>query len=110
MDLELRRGPLDRLWLGVIAKLYGPYNRKYADAGFCDRLFNQSPSGASLHSFLMLPDGEPVGHYAVIPMDIAVRGERRRSGKGEAFVVHEAHRRATALAGGRAVLGGAALQ
>jgi len=111
MDLVLLEGPLEPRRLEDIARLYGPYNRKYSDPGFCDRLFNQNPHGGSLHAFALDEQGRAAGHYAVIPTDILVRGERKRSGKGEAFVVHEEHRRETvSVAGRRPILCGPALQ
>lgn len=110
MDLVLLRGPLETRRLEDIARLYGPYNRKYADPGFCARLFNDNPHGYSLHSFVTGEDGRAAGHYAVIPMSILDAGERRLSGKGEAFVVDPVQRRDTVTLDGRTVLCGPALQ
>lgn len=109
MELARLDGPLEDGRLADIARLYGPYNRKYADPGFCRRLFDGTPHRGSVHAFL-LADGRAVGHYAVIPMEIVARGERRLSGKGEAFVVEADHRRGSVTVGGRPVIAGAALQ
>jgi hypothetical protein len=95
MELQLLKGPLDDARLAAIADLYGAYNRKYRDVAFCRRLFNENPHGYSLHALLVHESGRTVGHYGAIPIDILVDGERRLSGKGEAFVVHEGHRGAT---------------
>ena len=95
MEIRLLTGPLDEPWLGAIADLYGRFNGKYGDPSFCRCLFNHNPSGYSLHAFLIHDSGQVVGHYGIIPMDIVVDGQRRRSGKCEAFVVHPDHRDAT---------------
>lgn len=110
MDLALLQGPLETRRLQDIARLYGPYNRKYADPDFCARLFNQNPHGYSLHAFVTDAGGQAAGHYAVIPMTMVDAGARGLSGKGEAFVVDEAHRRDTVTLGGRSLLCGPALQ
>jgi hypothetical protein len=92
MELRLLKGPLDDARLAAVSGLYGAYNHKYRDVAFCRRLFDQNPHGYSLHALLADDSGATVGHYGAIPMDILVAGERRLSGKGEAFVIHEAHR------------------
>src|SRR5262249_5024151 len=111
MNLVLLEGPLEERWRQAIARLYGPYNAKYADASFVRTLFDENPHRGSFHSFLLDDRGEPAGHYAVIPMDIVVAGERKRAGKGEAFVVRaDARRESVAFAGMRPILAGPALQ
>src|SRR5262249_42011809 len=81
------------------------------DASFVRTLFDENPHRGSFHSFLLDDRGEPAGHYAVIPMDIVVAGERKRAGKGEAFVVRaDARRESVAFAGMRPILAGPALQ
>ncbi len=92
MELELLKGPLDDRRLAAIAGLYGRFNPKYLDPGFCRLVFNENPQGYSLHAFLVAAAGEIVGHYGIVPMDVTVDGRRARSGKGEAFVVHPDHR------------------
>lgn len=96
MELELTRGPLDERRLRAVAQLYGGFNRKYGDAGFCHRLFDENPQGPSLHALVLDGPDEVVGHYAIVPLDIVRDGQRRRAGKGEAFVVR-ADRRGAAL-------------
>ena len=100
MELKLIRGPLDVRWLGAIAGLYGEFNRKYRDPGFCRDLFNGNPYGYSLHAFVVDGEGEAVGHYAVVPLDVVREGQRRRAGKGEAFVVRPDRRADSVAVGG----------
>jgi len=95
MRLELTHGPLDARRLQAIAGLYGEFNRKYRDADFCRRLFDENPCGAALHAFALDGGGEIVGHYAVVPLDVVRDGRRRRAGKGEAFVVRADRRMET---------------
>lgn len=100
VDLRLLKGPLDESWLNAIARLYGKYNAKYRDPMFCRQLFNENPHGYSLHAFVVCEREEVVGHYAIIPLDVTVEGERKLSGKGEAFVVEPDYRRAVVNAPG----------
>jgi hypothetical protein len=100
MNLELIDGPLDTPLLESIAGLYGRFNDRYANVDFTRRLFNENPGGAALHAFVF-EDGLAVGHYAILPMAIAVDGTRRRSGKGEAFVVHPDYRNGVVAVAGR---------
>ena len=90
LDLEIVEGPLARDVLADVARLYGPFNRKYADLDFCAALFDP-PAGRALHAFLSA-GGRRVGHYAVVPLAIEREGARSVSGKGEAFVVEREHR------------------
>jgi hypothetical protein len=101
MELELTRGPLHERRLRAVAELYGRFNRKYGDPGFCRRLFDENPQGPSLHALVLDGPGEVVGHYAIVPLDVLRDGQRRRAGKGEAFVVRP-DRRAATLSVGRA--------
>jgi hypothetical protein len=101
LELRLIRGPLDDAGLKAIADLYGEYSAKYRDPAFCRRLFNQNPAGYSLHAFLAGHSGRLVGHHAVIPMNVSVRGRPRAAGKAEAYVVHADFRKATVIADGR---------
>jgi hypothetical protein len=94
MELELIRGPLDERRLRAVAELYGGFNRKYGDPGFCHRLFDENPQGPALHALVLDGPGEIVGHYAIVPLDIVRDGQRRRAGKGEAFVVRPDQRSA----------------
>ena len=89
MELELTRGPLDERRLQAVAELYGRFNRKYGDPGFCHRLFDENPQGPSLHALVLDGPDEVVGHYAIVPLDILRDGQRRRAGKGEAFVTFD---------------------
>ena len=100
MDLELTRGPLGERRLKAVAELYGRFNRKYDDPAFCRRLFDENPQGPSLHALVLGGPDEVVGHYAVVPLDIFRDGQRRRAGKGEAFVVRPDLRTATVSIGG----------
>jgi len=81
--------------LGAVARLYGGFRPKYADLAYCRHLFNGNPHGYSFHAFLDDEGGEPVGHYAIIPMQVVVDGEVRLSGKAEALIVLPGHRRST---------------
>jgi hypothetical protein len=92
---ELTTGPLDERRLLAVAELYGRFNRKYGDPGFCHRLFDENPQGPSLHALVLDGPDEVVGHYAIVPLDILRDGQRRRAGKGEAFVVRPDRRTAT---------------
>ncbi len=100
MRLELLAGPLEESRILAIASLYGGFNAKYREPDFCRRLFNQNPHGASLHAFVLDDEGRAAGHYAIVPLAIRSRGERRLSGKGEAFVVREDCRDASVAVGG----------
>jgi hypothetical protein len=91
MNVEVMRGPLDEEGLRTIADLYGPFNARYSDPALVRELFNGNPHGNSVHAFAT-EDGKRVGHYALVPREIVVQGERRLSGKGEAFAVHERYR------------------
>ena len=102
MELELLKGPLDSSWLVRIANLYGRFNLKYADARFCGRVFNENPSGFSLHAVLVDKDAQLVGHYGIVPGEVVADGASVRAGKGEAFVVHPDHRGLQVAVGGDA--------
>lgn len=99
MTIELLTAPLEDSRLQDIAALYGAFNSKYRDVVVCRRLFNENPIGAGVHAFVMDERGERIGHYGIVPLAIRLGGERRMSGKGEAFVVRTDCRDATVLVG-----------
>jgi hypothetical protein len=99
MRLELLAGPLEESRVLAVSALYGVFNPKYRDPAFCRRLFNENPHGAGVHAFVLDDNGEAAGHYGIVPLAIRVRGERRLSGKGEAYVVRADQREAAVQVG-----------
>lgn len=92
LSLRAIKGPLDDEWLGYIAELYGSLDPKYASIEYCRRLFNDNPIGYSVHVFAVHASGMVVGHYGVIPIEINIAGERKRSGKPEAYLIKKEYR------------------
>ncbi len=93
MTLRVVRGPLTDAELESVGQTYGRVDPRYRSVGFCRTLFNQNPFGFSWHAFVS-DGGTVVGHYAVIPFRVVVKGEQRVSGKGEALFLAESHRTA----------------
>ena len=84
MEIRLLKGPLEKYELQQIAGLYGQTDYKYAQVSYCEYLFNHNPYGFSYHAFAM-HNGYPVGHIAVIPMQIDTPKGMEISLKAEAF-------------------------
>jgi len=104
MRLELTAGRLPDSRILAISSLYGAHNAKYRHLEFCKRLFNENPKGTGVHAFVTNSTGEAVGHYGIVPLAIRARGDRRLSGKGEAFVVRADSRDAAVQVGGESPL------
>lgn len=92
--------PLEESLIQDISTLYGEFNPKYRDAKVCHRVFNENPHGGGVHAFVVNDRGERIGHYGIVPMAIRMAGQRRISGKGEAFVVRPDCRDAVVQIGG----------
>jgi hypothetical protein len=91
VEITVMKGPLGEDLLQAITTTYGSHDRKYSSLSFCRTVFNENPSGYSLHAFARDKD-RIVGHYAVIPVEICGRGKRELSGKGEALFLERRYR------------------
>ena len=101
IEIRMFRGAVGREEADAIADLYGPSDRKYADAGFVRHQFADNPFGWSLHAFAY--DGRrAIGHCALLPLPARIGSDITAAGKFEALAVRPDHQSST-LPDGRLV-------